>query len=580
MSPASTQETLSILAIDIGSENTRALLFDVVEESYHFIAAGQAASTYQAPVKDIAIGVLDALNQLQEITSRVLLNQKAGLIIPSQAGNEGVDRLFITYSAGRTLKIATFGLMNDVSLQSVQRLAATINGKIVQNISINDRRIIHDQIDETLLSQPDLILFAGGTDQGASRSVKKIANLISAILRLIPLEQRPAVIFAGNQLMAKPVKEILDSVAQVTTTMNIRPEMEKEELDQAAQDLAGVVTQIRLKEIEGLNTLASQSSDAPCPSATAVGRIVRYLSQVGDPEKGILALDLGSGSTITASALAGKLELNVLPFGSAQGLAGFLAATPFSEIAQWLSPEIEEENARDQLWQKTLFPGSIPMTHEGVAIEQAATRQMLHRIMEELNRRGALLENGYDSILLSGAAITQIGSPVQILLMILDGLQPRGISTLILDTHSLLAALGAAARILPVMPVQVLETKAFTNLATAVTIESNVRAGTPIVHARLRKGDKATKVIEIKQGTIANLPLKIGESATLELELDHGAQIRSFDFSETHFKVKGGLCGIVIDARGRPLKLPADKSKRGALFQLWKDALSKTTLVQ
>jgi sugar (pentulose or hexulose) kinase len=49
MSPASTQETLSILAIDIGTDNTRTLLFDVVEEAYHFIAAGIAPSTHQAP---------------------------------------------------------------------------------------------------------------------------------------------------------------------------------------------------------------------------------------------------------------------------------------------------------------------------------------------------------------------------------------------------------------------------------------------------------------------------------------------------------------------------------------------------
>jgi hypothetical protein len=41
------------------------------------------------------------VNQLQEITGRMLVNQRAGLIIPSQAGNEGVDRLFVTYSTGK-----------------------------------------------------------------------------------------------------------------------------------------------------------------------------------------------------------------------------------------------------------------------------------------------------------------------------------------------------------------------------------------------------------------------------------------------------------------------------------------------
>ncbi len=580
MSPAFTQDTLSILALDIGTDNTRALLFDVVEGSYHFISAGIAASTDKSPINDVTLGVMDAIGQLQEITGRVLLNQRKDLIIPSQPGNEGVDRLFITFSSGTPFKIATFALMGDVSMQSLHKLAATLHGNIVQSVSLNDRRPVHDQIDETLLAQPDLVLFAGGTDRGATRSVKKMAILLSAILRLIPLEERPPVIFSGNQLMVKPVKEILDGVAKVTTTLNIRPDMDKEKIDQAAEDLAEVITQIRVNEVNGLSQLASLCSDAPCPSAIAIGRIVRYLSRVGDPEKGILAIDLSAGSTTTASARAGEVNLNVLSFGSSQGLLPFLESTPFGEISKWLSPEINEEDAQDQLWQKTLFPGSVPVTHEGLIIEQAATRQMLRRIMQELAQRGALVDKGYESILLSGSAITQIGSPAQILLTLLDGLQPRGISTLVLDPNGLLATLGATAKILPILPVQVLETKAFTNLATAITIESNAKSGTPIASARLRKGDKVSKTIEIKQGALTSLPLKIGETATLELSLGRTAQIAAYDLAETSFKVRGGLCGIIIDSRGRPLSLPADKAERGALFQVWKDALLKNSLVQ
>ncbi len=580
MNPASSQETLSILVLDIGNENTRALLFDVVEGSYHFISAGTAASTDKAPINDLSLGVMDALKQLEEITGRVLLNQRSGLILPSQAGNEGVDRLFITYSSGRPLRIAAFALMGDVSLQSLQRLAATVNGQIVQSISLNDRRIIHDQIDDTLLAQPELILFAGGTDRGATRSVKKMANLIAAILRLMPQEQRPPVVYCGNQLMTKPVKEILEAVTKVDTTMNIRPEMDEEEIDQVAESLAEVVTNMHLKGANGLVPLASLCSDAPCPSATAIGRIVQYLSQVGDPEKGILAIDLGSVSTITASARAGKMDLNVLPFGSGQGLQRFLDTTPFEEIAQWLPPEMDAEEARDQLWQKTLFPASVPMTQEALFVEQAATRQMLRRVTQELDQRAALIKNGYDSIILSGSAITQIGTPSQILLTLLDGLQPQGVSTFVLDPHAVLAALGATARVLPILPVQVLETKAFTNLATVVAIESSLRNGGTLATVRLRKGDKVSKAFEIKEGTLTVLPLKIGETATLEMELNRAARIPVFDLNEPSFKVRGGLCGIVIDTRHRPLQIPADKADRAALFKLWKDAVARNALVQ
>jgi hypothetical protein len=39
------------------------------------------------------------------------------------------------------------------------------------------------------------------------------------------------------------------------------------------------------------------------------------------------------------------------------------------------------------------------------------------------------------------------------------------------------------------------------------------------------------------------------------------------------FKVFGGLCGVVIDARGRPLTLPADPELRRQTLQHWASIL-------
>jgi hypothetical protein len=39
--------------------------------------------------------------------------------------------------------------------------------------------------------------------------------------------------------------------------------------------------------------------------------------------------------------------------------------------------------------------------------------------------------------------------------------------------------------------------------------------------------------------------------------------------SSLNFKVVGGVCGAVIDARGRPLALPADDARRRDLLKKW-----------
>ena len=60
----------SILAIDVGAANTRAVFFDVVEGEYRFVASGVAPSTAEAPYKDVSEGVRNAIQNLQSVLGR------------------------------------------------------------------------------------------------------------------------------------------------------------------------------------------------------------------------------------------------------------------------------------------------------------------------------------------------------------------------------------------------------------------------------------------------------------------------------------------------------------------------------
>ncbi|MBS3749884.1 MAG: glutamate mutase L, partial [Anaerolineales bacterium] len=71
----------SILAVDIGSSTTRALLFDIVNTKYRFIAEGSAPSTAGSPFFDIAECVWHAIEDLQDKTGRMMISDAEGLII-------------------------------------------------------------------------------------------------------------------------------------------------------------------------------------------------------------------------------------------------------------------------------------------------------------------------------------------------------------------------------------------------------------------------------------------------------------------------------------------------------------------
>ena len=110
--PASLVQNESILAIDVGATVTRAVLFDVVEGQYRFVASGQAPSTAEMPFKDVGLGVREAITNLQNITGATLLGaQDQNLIAPSQPDGSGVDAVVATVSAGPAVKTVVVGLL-------------------------------------------------------------------------------------------------------------------------------------------------------------------------------------------------------------------------------------------------------------------------------------------------------------------------------------------------------------------------------------------------------------------------------------------------------------------------------------
>jgi hypothetical protein len=560
----------SVLVIDLGSINTRAILFDIVDGQYHFISAGIVPSTANAPYRDVGEGIHQAVKKLQETTGRALLDPDGRLVIPCQSDGSGVDRLAVTYSAGPQLRIITAGLLADVSLESARNLAACVYGKVIESIGLNDHRRLEVQLDSILQAEPDMIIMAGGTENGASKSVFKMLELITLVCRMLPQEKRPAVIYAGNRVLAKKIKETLEKWTSIQIAPNIRPTIDGEDLGPAQDVLAQSVTQIRNAQIGGLQSIGSICSTPPIPTGQAFGRVIRFLSQVYDPARGVLGVDVGSSSTTMAAAVAGKLKLNVFPYGLGSGASQILQSCPVADIVRWLPMHVPDEVVKDYLYQKSLYPAVIPMTAETLSIEQAMARQSIRMAAQSVLARWPGMSMSFEPILASGAIISQTSSPVHSLLMLLDGLQPVGITSFFLDQNGLIAGLGAVARINNVLPVQVLESGALLNLGTVISPISQARYGTPILQVRLVYEDGNETRAEVRQGSMVSLPLRSGQTAHIHLlPLRRTMITPRGQRNGGSFKITGGVCGAVIDARGRPLLLPPDASRRRDLIKKW-----------
>ncbi|MBM3145632.1 MAG: hypothetical protein FJ010_11825 [Chloroflexi bacterium] len=576
---SSVVSTDSILAIDIGSITTRVSLFDVVGERYRFIASGSAPTTIAPPFSDIREGIARAIHQLQDITGRVLIGADGALLIPSHPDGTGIDAVAATLSAGPEIKIVAVGLLEDVSLESARNLAATTYAIVTEVVSLNDRRKQDARIDAILRVRPDLVIVAGGIEGGATQSVRKLLEAVGLACFLTPRSQRPQVLFAGNSAIHEEAKESITPIADLHIAPNIRPDIHTEQLTPAQVALSKIFKKARAQQMFGVSDLDQWASGRLMPASTAFGRIVRFLSHIYDPLKGVFGVDVGASSTTIAAALKGKLAMRVFPqLGLGTKLENLLKYISVEQIAYWLADEIPKSSIRDYLYNKAAHPASLPATEEEMALEQALARQIMRAAVAQMMTSLPFEIKGsgggglpwLEPILASGRVLSHAPKPGQSLLMLLDGLQPTGITTVILDQNDLLASLGAAAEINPLMVVQVLESHAFLNLGAVIAPVGRARRGTPVIRVQATFEDGSETKTEVKFGAIEVMPLPSGQSAQLHLHPLHRFDVGLGGPGRGgRVRVVGGSLGIIIDARGRPLQLPSDPELRSESLKRW-----------
>jgi hypothetical protein len=577
--PVSLLQDTSLLAVNVGASSTRAVFFDVVEGQYRFIASGQAPSTAEAPFKDISLGVYQAISNLQTVTGKIFLDQNNDLITPVQADGSGVDAFAATLSAGPALRAVVVGLLSDVSVQSAQRLAETAYLQVFETFDLNDQRKPDEQIDAILRARPDVILLTGGTDGGASRSIKKMLEAVGLACYLMPDEKRPMILFAGNQKLKDSIQETLGKLTpSLHFSPNIRPSLDTEDLAPASRELAQVYSDVRKRNMPGVDELNTWTGGRTLPTAYAEGRIIRFLSRMNGSSRGILGVDIGTTAAVVAAGFNGKLTLGVYPqYGLGDDLPGLLQYTKLEDIMRWLPLDIAPSVVRDYLYQRSLYPGTIPATKEDHAIAHAISRQALLMALQQARRNfppeARYIQQGltplFEPILAGGGALSDAPTPGQSLLLLLDAVQPVGITSIILDQNNLLPLLGAAAESNQLLPVQVLESGAFMSLGTIVSVISSASYGTPVIRAQLTYEDGSDARAEVKFGGLEILPLGLGQTARLALQPLHRSDIGNGPGRTATVQVAGGVMGVVIDARGRPLSLPEDPVRRRELFKKW-----------
>ncbi len=587
-----------IVATDCGSTTTKAILIEKKDGVYRQTFRGESPTTVEAPFEDVTRGVLNAFAEMEELSGRKILDGEK-IITPAE-GNVGVDIYVSTSSAGGGLQMMVAGAVKTMTAESAQRAALGAGAIVMDVIASNDQRLPHEKIDRIRHLRPDMILLSGGTDGGTVTHVVELAEYISAANpkpRLGMTFQLP-VIYAGNKDAREKIKEILNKKTALNITENIRPTLERENLFPARQEIQKLFLEHVMAQAPGYKKLMSWTGAPIMPTPGAVGLIMQTIAKKNNIN--VVGVDIGGATTDVFSVYGEIFNRTVSAnFGMSYSISNVLAEAGLENIRRWVPFGIDESDLRNRIKNKMIRPTTIPQTLEELKIEQAISREALRLSFEQhkslaVGLKGVQRERDIseafkqevtgetlvdmlklDLLVGSGGVLSHAPRRSQAMLMMIDAFQPEGITRIAVDSIFMMPHLGVLSTVNEQAATEVFEKDCLIHLGTCISLVKGSIG-------KLQEKCISYK-IAMPDGKKINEPLPYGDLRVHPLGIDQAAEIevlptKNFDVGAGKGKplvkkVWGGVVGIVIDTRGKPITLAKEKASRVEQLQQWAKAI-------
>ncbi len=584
----------TILATDCGSTTTKAILIEARDDGYRLVCRGESPTTVEAPFDDVTVGVLTATSEVEELTGRTIVRE-GRLIVPSESDTVGVDLYLSTSSAGGGLQMTVAGVVSKITAESAERAALGAGAIVMDVISVDDGRAEHERIEEIRRLRPDMILLAGGTDGGQSSNVVELAEFILAAdphPRLGSGYQLP-VIYAGNRAIRDDIQKILGASTDLRIVDNIRPTPETENLGPSREAIHELFLEHVMEHAPGYHKLKEWTSADLLSTPNAVGLMVRQVAAQRGVD--VLAVDIGGATTDVFSVFGDQYTRTVSAnLGMSYSVCNVLALAGTANVLRWVPVDYDPDELRNQLRNKMVRPTTVPQRLLGLAVEQALAREALrlalehHRdlatslkgVRQDTNISRALDQAGEGSlvdllglrlIIGSGGVLSHAPRRAEAALMLLDAFQPQGVTELAVDSIFMMPQLGVLSTVLPEAATAVFDRDCLVPLGTAIAPVGETRE--EVLATVDATGDLTATGQPIRAGELAVLPLAAGQTATVTIRPARGLDVGAGPGRELTCAVAGGTVGLLLDGRGRPLKLATEPAARVAQLTAWATAL-------
>jgi len=634
-SPVAGRKLDVIVATDCGSTTTKAIMIERKPEGYRQTFRGEAPTTVEAPFEDVTKGVLNSVQELEELSGRQIIDwdavndpkrdpTKLPFVTPAQ-GENGVDIYISTSSAGGGLQMMVAGLVKTMTAESAER-AALGGGAIVMDVlAINDGRLPHERIERIRRLRPDMILLAGGIDSDEAALNKKVAEMAELIAAADPKPRlghsyQLPLIYSGNKYASdavtlalaqrgadgEPVRGSdggLESKVAFSEVDNIRPTLEHENLAPARAKIQDLFEEHVMAQAPGYDKLLKWVDAPVMPTPAAMGYIISTIAEVN--QMNVIGVDIGGATTDVFSSFDVRDERLFnrsvsANLGMSYSVSNVMAEAGWENVMRWVPFDVDEEYLRDTIKNKMIRPTTIPQSLAALVIEQSLAREALRLAFDQHKllatglkgvQRVKALDEAFseedtsgtfikmmelDLLVGSGGVLSHAPRRNQSMHMMIDAFLPEGFTALGVDSIFMMPHLGVLAQVNPAAAEEVFDRDCMVYLGSVLAPSGQARRfGDPICEYNIEFPDGKTESGTLKYGEMKLFTeLGVGDIAMVEAK-PH----RSFDVGDgpghpLTKKMRGGVVGLVLDGRGRPLGLNPDDDARRKQLMEWGEVMN------
>lgn len=595
-------EIRRILATDCGSTTTKAILIEKEGGEYRLKMRGEAPTTVESPFDDVTIGIINAVTEVEELQDVKLLAD-GRILKRSRPEGDGVDIYLSTSSAGGGLQMAVAGVVRRMTAESAERAALGAGAIVMDVMAVDDRRKEHQRITRLRHLRPDIILLSGGIDGGTKSHVMALAETILAA------DPRPRfgtgfklpVVYAGNQAAQGDVKDLFGDRLDLQIVPNIRPVLERENLQPARDAIHEVFLTHVMSHAPGYDKLMTWTDRDIMSTPAAVGTIMQTIA--AEEEIDVLGVDIGGATTDVFSVFGETFNRTVSAnLGMSYSICNVLLEAGIENIIRWLPFIPDQKDIKNRLRNKMIRPTTIPQTMEDLMVEHATAREALrlafsHHGMLAVGLKGIMVRRTIADtfaqkmtgqsiidmmrlsiIVGSGGALSHAPSRSQAAFMLIDGFQPEGITELAVDSIFMMPQLGVLSKVMPEAASQVFRNDCLIYLGTCVApVGPHAREDARLATVELTGASGQAESFEIRNRQMTVIPLPAGETAELVVNPARKYDVGAGPGFNVTAKVRGGETGIILDGRNRPLALPETPEERVAALKRWYAAFNLPT---